>query len=80
VARSSQFRSGNRIPSNPPFRQLQKANRSLAGFPPDRAGLIDWIEPLNDGRIEPQVDVTVTDYSPDLDRDIVLRESSRMAP
>lgn len=65
-------------PANPAFQQLQKANQSLAGLPLDRAGFIDWMRLLDDGRIKPRATATGSDNSSVLDLDIVLKNTKQM--
>jgi len=64
--------------SGPAFARLQRANEALAGFPVDRAGFIDWVAALRDGRIAPR---SARDglAPPSLhDLDVVMRNTKEM--
>jgi c(7)-type cytochrome triheme protein len=65
-------------PANPDFSRLQKANESLAGFPLDKKGMVDWMKALNDGLIQPRANLPGTATMEVLDLNIILKNTKEM--
>ena len=65
-------------PTNAGFKRLQKANESMAGFPLDRTGHVEWMKTLRQGIINPRADKLGTTTKEVLDMDIVMKNTKQM--
>lgn len=63
---------------NPDYKKLQKANESLAGFPLDKTGYVDWMKALRSGTIKPRADLNSTKQMEVLDLDIIMKDTKDM--
>lgn len=64
--------------TNPSYPLIQKANESLAKFPLDRKGYVDWMEALRSGRIQPRADLRGEKTMEVLDLDVVMKDTKEM--
>lgn len=64
--------------SNPMYAKLQQANQSLAGFPADRLGRVDWVAALRQGLIKPRADRYGKGRMRVLDNDIIMSNTREM--
>lgn len=64
--------------ANPDYATLQKANESLAGFPVDRQGYVDWMKALATGAIKPLADLHGRDPIQPMDLDVVMKNTKQM--
>lgn len=58
---------------------LQRANQSLAGFPLDRLGKVDWVKAMAMGLITPRATKESQGEMEVLDQDIILTNTKEMA-
>ena len=64
--------------ANPDYATLQKANESLAGFPVDRQGYVDWMKALATGAIKPLADLHGRHPIQPMDLDVVMKNTKEM--
>lgn len=64
--------------NNPDYHKLQKANESLAGFPLDKRGYVDWMKAIRSGTITPRADLTNSKPMEVLDLDVILKNTREM--
>lgn len=64
--------------NNPDHHKLQKANESLAGFPLDKKGYVDWMKALRSGTITPRADLSNAKPMEVLDLDVILKNTRDM--
>ena len=64
--------------SNPMYAKLQQANQSLAGFPADRMGRVDWMEALRQGLIKPRADRYGKSQMQRLASEIIMKNTREM--
>jgi c(7)-type cytochrome triheme protein len=64
--------------NNPDYQKLQKANESLAGFPLDKRGYVDWMKAIRSGTITPRADLTNSKPMEVLDLDVILKNTREM--
>lgn len=64
--------------ANPAYPILKESLDTLAGFPLDRKGAVDWMEALNSGAITPREGLSVTDKMEMLDTDIIMKNTKEM--
>lgn len=69
-------------PANEAIHALQDPKASMANFPKDRRGEVNWVEALNAGVIQPRATVTGNaadgDVMPELDLDIIMNTTADM--
>jgi c(7)-type cytochrome triheme protein len=64
--------------NNPDYKKLQKANESLAGFPLDKKGYVDWMKALRSGTIKPRASLSDAKPMEVLDLDVILKNTKDM--
>ncbi len=64
--------------SNDAYSILQKANESLAGFPVNRVGEVDWMEALNRKLINPRASLSGDEERPIKNNDIIMKNTKEM--
>lgn len=70
-------------PNNPAIHILQDPKESMATFPKDRRGEVDWVKALQDGHIDPRKSVTGDEWGgvetmQELDLDIIMTNTQEM--
>ena len=65
--------------SNDAYDILQKANESLADFPVNRVGEVDWMMALNQNLIDPRISMTGNDKKTLKDNDIIMKNTKEMS-
>lgn len=63
---------------NDVYAMLQKSNESLAGFPLDIRGRVDWMRALDDGLIEPRANMQGTARMEILESDVLMTNTRAM--
>jgi len=70
-------------PKNPAIVSLQHPEQSMADFPKDRRGEVDWVRTLREGFITPRRSVAGDDYGgkevmQEMDLDIIMKNTQQM--
>jgi c(7)-type cytochrome triheme protein len=65
-------------PANPAVHVLQPPYEALVEFPRDGSGIVDWVQAVKQGLIEPRADIDGTSQKQTLDLDIVFTETGAM--
>jgi c(7)-type cytochrome triheme protein len=65
-------------PTNLGFKKLQKANESMAGFPVDQRGFVDWMKALKSGLIHPRADKLGKTTKEVFDLNVVMKLTKQM--
>lgn len=65
-------------PSNPALKSMQEPGESLAKFPQDRRGGVDWVQAIEQGLIQPRETVTGAEGMLVMDMDILFTDTGSM--
>lgn len=65
-------------PENPAIESLQDPSESLAQFPADRRGMVDWVEALDQGVIQPRQSLKGKEDMLVMDMDIIFKDTGQM--
>lgn len=71
-------KDGIHDPTNPAVSVFQPPAEALGGFPRDNAGLIDWVQAIKQGIIDPRADIDGLSQKQTLDLDIVFTNTGAM--
>jgi c(7)-type cytochrome triheme protein len=71
-------KDGIHDPDNPAVTVLQPPSKALAGFPRDSAGIVDWVQAVKQGMIEPRADINGLSQKQTLDLDIIFTDTGAM--
>ncbi len=71
-------KDGIHDPENPSVEVLQPPSEALAGFPRDSAGIVDWVQAIKQGYIEPRADLEGLSSKQTLDLDIIFTDTGAM--
>ncbi|MFQ5470211.1 MAG: c(7)-type cytochrome triheme domain-containing protein [Gammaproteobacteria bacterium] len=72
------FDDGIHDPDNHAVDVLQPPYEALIDFPRDNAGIIDWIQAVKQGFIEPRADIDGKTQKQTLDKDIIFTDTGAM--
>lgn len=71
-------KDGIHDPDNPSVAVLQPPVEAMAGFPRDNAGIVDWVQAIKQGYIEPRADLEGVTTKQTLDLDILFTDTGAM--
>lgn len=71
-------KDGIHDPDNPAVEVLQPPSEAMTGFPRDNAGIVDWVQAIKQGYIEPRADIEGLTQKQTLDLDIVFTNTGAM--
>lgn len=65
-------------PSNDAIKVLQPPSAAMTGFPRTDGGIIDWVQVLEQGIIEPRTGITGTEKMYSVDFDVIFKNTASM--
>lgn len=71
-------KDGIHDPGNPAVKALQPPSEALNGFPRDSAGIVDWVQAVRQGLIDPRADLGGQSQKQTLDLDILFTDTGAM--
>ncbi|MBK8163058.1 MAG: cytochrome c3 family protein [Gammaproteobacteria bacterium] len=71
-------KDGIHDPENPAVTVFQPPSEALTDFPRDSAGIVDWVQAVKQGYIEPRADIDGVSEKQTLDLDIIFTDTGAM--
>jgi c(7)-type cytochrome triheme protein len=78
VETESLLADGLHDPENPAIKSLQEPNESLAKFPQDRRGGVNWVQAIDQGLIQPRETLSGAEGMLVMDMDILFTDTGSM--